>query len=159
MSRYIANADYSEFIGQYNAPSGLSNLFHGFAGFCKNLFQGACSGAMTIVGVLNTIGADLALLPALPLENFVHSALSQMKIGEFVTSDYAGLIEIAIGAALFLTAGNGMARTIGLLGIIIYISLAATGTDFSGLITMGQDLAVKLIPLWEYVQNLMSLAT
>lgn len=154
MARYIANPDYTDFVGERRGVFPGSILVGGTIGFFKDIIQGMCAGAMMFVGVLSSIGADLSILPNLPLERFVDNALNNIAIGEFVASPYAGPVEIVIGAALFLTARRGIARTLGLLGVIFYISAVATGVDLSRFTAIAGDLFANVEAGWAYLQAL-----
>ncbi len=154
MTSYIANPDYADYVGPKSGVFPGSRLVGGTIGFFKDIVQGMCSGAMTFVGVLNTIGTDLSILPSLPLERFVDNALNNMAIGEFAASPYAGPVEIAIGAALFLTARRGIARTLGLLGVILYIASVATGTDMSQFSGLAGDIFKGAEAGWTHFQSL-----
>lgn len=145
MAGYIANDDYYQ---DYYNSSGESGMIGGLFNFGRNLIQGACSGGMTFAGILTAIGADLTLLPNLPLEAFVLSTLEMLEIGDFAVSTYAGPVMIAIGAGLFLTARRGIARTLGIIGIIGYITAHATGLDLSPYLTQLEPMIDQATVLW-----------
>ncbi len=147
MAGSIANQTGQGFYGYEFNESGPARegFVSGTIGFVKDSIQGMCSGAMTFVGILTTIGADISALPSLPLESFVKSGLEMMQLGEFSMSNYAGPTMIAIGAGLFFTARRGMARTLGLIGVILYITAYAAGIDLSPYVSELQKILGPLL--------------
>lgn len=154
MASYIANPDYIEYSTAARGVYPGSGLVGGTVGWVRSIIQGLCAGAMTFVGILNTIGADLSILEQLPFEAYIHSTLSSLSFGEIAATPFIGPMEIAIGAALFFTAGRGMARVIGLLGAIAYISAIATGTDLSQFTILAENLLESFEAGWSAFQLL-----
>ena len=95
----------------------LATIFAPFS-FIKNAGQGACAGLLSFLGAMHLTdgitpdGAGLAVLTNIDASTFESLAEN------LLSGSLPGAIEIIGAAVLFLNAGRGWAKTLGLLGFI-----------------------------------------
>lgn len=114
-------------------------------GLARSVVQGACSGAMTLVGLLTALGSELDILPMVPLEELAHQYLSAIMTANILPPpldklELLGPVEVLIGIALFITAGRGIGRVFGVLGFLFYASAVISGYDFSNLMSLAENI-------------------
>lgn len=104
----------------YSKPDALRSSFSIFApvNYLRGIAQGACAGLLTLIGtrhltapIVNDGQASntLAGFDSARIESLVEASLS---------GGLPGIIEIMGAAALFLSAGRGSGRLLGLLGFV-----------------------------------------
>ncbi|MBB5519604.1 hypothetical protein [Amphiplicatus metriothermophilus] len=106
--------------------------------FLKNLVQGACAGLLTLLGAMHFSEGLAATNGAAALAaDAGFSAKMDAIIERLLQGGGPGVIEILGAMALFLSAGRGPARMLGLLGFVAITLAYANGVseaDFVGLI-------------------------
>lgn len=147
-SLLLANAIAGASRAQYGKPAALQdmgvefNLFN----YGRAILQGACAGLLTLIGTLH-------LTEAWPLEQRSIDGISQLDgtgIEGLVEASLAGgvpgMVEVFGAIILFLSAGRGSGRLIGLLGFIAILVGHANGVTHD-------DLFQHAGELLEFVQN------
>lgn len=95
--------------------------------FGRNVGQGACAGLLTYVGAMHIAGS---LGPdALAAAQSSWPAALRILGQNFASNGFAAPVEIAAAATLFLSAGRGPARLLGLFGFIGFALAYAHGVD------------------------------
>ncbi len=114
-------------------------------GFIKNIAQGACAGLLTLLGSLHFIeGRTVADTTSSPL--FAAEPGSLQSIAQsMLAGGGPGVMEIIGAVILFLNAGRGAGRMIGLLG---FVALAVTQANTSE----GADFAAYLTNLYDQIR-------
>ncbi|MEE2692699.1 MAG: hypothetical protein VX640_14280 [Pseudomonadota bacterium] len=140
MPRYVANAVPSGKFVAAPSPavyrvarrrSSPGAAVFGPLGFLKDLAQGAGAGALTFLGAMK-LSAGAA---PLTLETVMHRVMQ---------GGAPGAIEIAGAAALFLSAGKGPGRVLGLLAFIVLVSVYANGAESAEVVAYIENLYAKL---------------
>ena len=108
------------------AKSGSASLALKPLGFARSVAQGACAGLLTLLGAIHLAGA-------IPQENRSVETIMELNGGELESifgaiagGGFPGVIEIVGAIALFLNAGRGIGRVLGLLG---FVAIAAAHTQ------------------------------
>ena len=94
----------------------------GLAGFLFDCSRGACAGLLTLLGGLHIIQGQAA-------ETLTSAPATSMAgvLEKFAAGGLTGPIELIAGVALFVTARPGMARLIGLLAFIGFVTAYVQG--------------------------------
>ena len=118
----------------YDRPAALSafgpvrSIMNTFS-FARNVGQGACAGLLTLLGSMHLAGA----MPAEALaagENRISAGLLDGFVETvFSAAGLPGVLEIIGAIALFLAAGRGAGRIIGLLAFIGFATAYANGVN------------------------------
>lgn len=109
-------------------------------GFIKDITQGACAGLLTLLGALHlTEGVTVETAGLASIANF-DAATLDMFTQKMLAGGAPGAIEIVGAAALFLNAGKGWARVIGLMGFIAAAVAYANGVDQAEFLQKTADL-------------------
>lgn len=144
LANAIAGASRAQ-QGKPAALEGLGSTFNLF-GYGRSIMQGACAGLLTLMGTLH-------LTEAWPLEQQSIEGLTQIDgtgveglIEASLAGGVPGLVEILGAIALFLSAGRGSGRLIGLMGFIAILVGHANGVTHD-------DLFEHAGELLEFVQN------
>lgn len=98
--------------------AGLGGLF----GFCKDGFQGACSGLLGLLGATHMTGAPAGFAELHSNIAWLDTVWSSISAGGL-----AGPAELLGGVALFFAARRTIARLLGLLAFIAFIAAYANG--------------------------------
>lgn len=127
-----------------SGPS-LASLFLIAPGlFLKNAVQGAGAGFLTLEGSKRVSadggGAAGAESSVRAVDPTILDSLTEMARGLLAESSGAGMLLIAGALFLFLTAGKGGGRTIGLLGFVAAVAAYASGYDLAALAPFLQSL-------------------
>lgn len=86
--------------------------------FGRNIGQGACAGLLTYLGALHFTGG---MGPeALAAAQSGGPAALRAVVQNFEASGFAAPVEIVAATALFLSAGRGPARLLGLFGFVAF---------------------------------------
>ncbi len=121
--------------GAYEAPPrGAGRALRGPLAFVKNAAQGACSGLLTLLGALHLsegVTPDSAGFAA--LTNLDAATLDRVVVN-FLDGGVPGAIEIIGAGALFMNAGRGWARVLGLAGFVALALAHANGVDHAELV-------------------------
>ncbi|GAB4519279.1 MAG: hypothetical protein Kow00133_04900 [Amphiplicatus sp.] len=106
--------------------------------FLKDMAQGACAGLLTLLGAMHFSEGLAATNGAAALAaDAGFSAKMDALIERLLQGGGSGVIEIVGAMALFLSAGRGPARMLGLLGFVAITIAYANGVseaEFAGLI-------------------------
>jgi len=110
-------------------PSGEHAGLRGLFGFCKDGFQGACAGLLGLLGATHMTGAP---------EGFaeLHSNVAWLDNiwGAFSAGGLAGPVELLGGIALFFAARRPIARVLGLLLFVGFVTAYANGYALSDML-------------------------
>ena len=158
MALYIANAIKGsgprfDVQAVESAPSGRRSqsaaLVFAPLGFIKNIAQGACAGLLTLLGAMHFVEgrtfAETTSAPLLVAEPGSLQAVAQ----NLLAGGGPGVMEIVGAIILFLNAGRGPGRMLGLLGFVGFAIAHANGagqTDFVASLTSLYDQIKGLIP-------------
>lgn len=119
------------------------------ASFVKNTLQGALAGLMTFFGAIQFTGGGSSIVPtgdfASELPTFVTTALAGLPAGAAT-----GAVGVIGAAILFMNAGRGIARLLGLLGFIAIAAAYANGAN-------GDDLVPFLESIYHKIKGLLPL--
>jgi len=143
----LANAVAGAARTTYSKPAALNDR-RSFAGdsifapinYIRNLAQGACAGLLTLIGTLHLTApgaegqqaaASLTQFDGASLEGLIEASLA---------GGLPGMIEILGAAALFLSAGRGSGRLIGLLGFIAILVGHANGVTHEDILQQAGEL-------------------
>ena len=130
-SLVLASALASGARGSYGKPAALRGgaglgVF-GPLNFMRSVGQGACAGLLSLIGSMH-------LLAAWPAENrsisgFLNTDATGVEglVEASLAGGLPGLIEILGAAALFLSAGRGVGRLIGLMGFLAIVAAHVNG--------------------------------
>lgn len=154
MALYVANARPAgapRGVSYRTAPSragpSLASLLLVAPGlFLKNAAQGAGAGFLTLEGSRRVsarseaTGTEEAV--AAGAEPTILETMMDMARGLLADGSGVGMLLIAGALFLFLTAGKGGGRTIGLLGFVAAIVAYASGYDLAALAPLLQSLGV-----------------
>lgn len=121
----------------------------GGLGFFKNMAQGACAGLLTLLGATHLTGAMQvgAAKPEL-LAASIDPTTLQGLAAVFLSGSIPGIMEIMGAIALFLNAGNGMGRIVGLLTFVAIAVAHANGVspdEFLQSVTQVSDVVSRLV--------------
>ena len=109
-------------------------------GFVKNVCQGACAGLLTLLGAMHlTSGVEVESTGLALLTNLDAGTLSGVT-EQALSGGAPGIIEIIGAAALFVNAGDGWARILGLLGFVIGAVAYANGVEATEFVEKMADL-------------------
>ncbi|MEO0399584.1 MAG: hypothetical protein AAF224_09225 [Pseudomonadota bacterium] len=118
----------------FDKPGALSRRRGGFAAagrsvfgslnFFKNMGQGACAGLLTLLGATHLTG----VMPgnseaAAPLIGTVDTTTMEGLAASLLVGGLPGILEIIGAIALFLNAGRGAGR---ILGLLIFVGIAVS---------------------------------
>lgn len=113
--------------------------------FLKNMAQGACAGLLTLLGAMNISEGVAATNGAAALAaDAGFSAKMDAIIERLLQGGGPGVIEIVGAMALFLSAGRGPARIIGLLGFVAITIAYANGVSEAEFLNMIESLYERL---------------
>ena len=154
LGRAIASPAISERL-MFDKPEALSRRggvaaagrsVFGLLNFFKNMGQGACAGLLTLLGAAQLTGvaptgsADIAPLAA---GAAIPTTLEELAAA-FLSSGAPGVLEIIGAIALFLNAGRGAGRILGLLAFVLLAVGHANGvshTEFLETLAQVSDVA------------------
>ncbi|MEO1137161.1 MAG: hypothetical protein AAFW68_11250 [Pseudomonadota bacterium] len=115
-------------------------------GFMKNTTQGACAGLLTLAGATQLSAANIGGLRL--------SDWSLETIGaQLVMGNFTGLLQIIAAAALFITAGRGLARVFGMLLFVAAAVAYFNGVDVQQIVEQSQTIYQALGPAYETFQT------
>ncbi|MGF1545526.1 MAG: hypothetical protein ACFB00_13705 [Parvularculaceae bacterium] len=109
--------------------------------FLRCTAQGACAGLLGVIGGMHLTGAlpeqlrSIESIAALDVGGF--GALGGSVLG----AGLPGVIELVGAAALFLSAGRGLGRILGLMGFAAFIALQAQGVETGDIAERVRELA------------------
>lgn len=118
-------------------------------GFLKNTTQSACAGLLTLAGATQITSAAAA---ADGLSVFTGGSIEPLA-ARLVAGDLTGVLQILGAIALFLTAGRGLARVLGLLVFLAAASAYFNGVGVADIIGRSQDVFQALGPAYETFQT------
>lgn len=119
----------------------LRGAVFGPLGFLKDVVQGAGAGALTFLGAMR-LSADAAI------ETSSASAVTIGEIGARLMQGGApGVMEFLAAGALFLSAGKGPGRVVGLLGLIAAVAAYANGAAPEEIVPYVESLYAQLSAL------------
>ena len=124
--------------------------------FAKDTTQGACAGLLTLAGATQFASANAA--PSLIDAFSEGGGLDSIGTG-LVAGDFTGLLQIAGAAALFLTAGRGLARVFGLLVFVAAATAYFNGVAPADIIERSRDILAALGPAYETFQNTLMMSS
>ena len=143
---HISNAEFIAAMGggvRQTKPAALGRGYQssaygtgGFAslalkplGFARSVAQGACAGLLTLLGAIHLAGA-------VPEENRSLETITELGggdldsiFGAIAGGGLPGVVEIVGAIALFLNAGRGIGRVLGLLGFVAIAAAHAQGVE------------------------------
>ncbi|MEM8771038.1 MAG: hypothetical protein AAGD92_05230 [Pseudomonadota bacterium] len=126
------------------------------AGFAKNTAQGACAGLLTLAGATQFSGA--ALTPELATLFAGGTSIETLGM-QLVMGNFTGILQIIGAAALFLTAGRGLGRVLGLMMFVAAATAYFNGIGPSELLARSQEIYQALGPAYEtFQENLMTVS-
>lgn len=148
-----ANAGIARQPVRVGKPAALNATSRGITGtvfapinFLRQIGQGACAGLLTFLGATHLIAwfnADETALAS--IANPGVTDFDGMIQG-FAAGGLPGMIEIMGAAALFLNAGRGIGRVVGLMGFVALVMAHANGITH-------EDLLQDVIELAETVSD------
>ncbi|MEM6413367.1 MAG: hypothetical protein AAF720_01770 [Pseudomonadota bacterium] len=121
--------------------------FVGLIAFFKNMGQGACAGLLTLLGATHltgVIGSSEAHQQL--LASSIDPTTLQGLTSSMLISGLPGILEIIGAATLFLNAGRGTGRIIGLLAFVAIAVAHANGvshTEFIDTLTQATNFASR----------------
>jgi hypothetical protein len=104
-------------------------LILGPFGFVKNVAQGACAGLLTLLGVMHWLAGTTPAEASVALPVAAEPGSFETIAQSLLAGGAPGVMEIVGAGALFLNAGRGSARVIGLLAFIMISIAHAKGAD------------------------------
>ena len=125
------------------SPSMFSGGLWAPIAFVKNAAQGACAGLLTFLGAMHmTVGFDAehANGDALAALTNIDAATLNSVAENLLDGGIPGVIEIIAAAVLFLNAGRGWAKVLGLLGFIAIAFAHANGVSHAEMFEQMTDL-------------------
>ncbi|MEX0644065.1 MAG: hypothetical protein WD076_02060 [Parvularculaceae bacterium] len=138
MALYVANAIKEsgprfDVRAVESAPSakrtGPAALLFAPLGFIRNIAQGACAGLLTLLGAMHFIEgrsfSETTTAPLLAVETGSLQSIAQ----NLLAGGGPGVVEIIGAVVLFLSAGHGAGRMIGLLGFLALAIAHANGAS------------------------------
>lgn len=120
-------------------PAGEHGGVGGFFGFCKDGFQGACSGLLGLLGATHMTGAPAGFAQLHSNISWLDTIWSSISAGGL-----AGPAELLGGAALFFAARRTVARLLGLLAFVAFISAYANGYSASDILSALADVLTQI---------------
>jgi len=116
--------------------------------FIRKIGQGACAGLLTLLGAMH-LAKDASLSdPSVASLAAMDGASLEAVVATLMQGNGPGIIEILGAIALFLNAGRGPARILGLMGFVLIVGAQANGVDQS-------ELLQKATELYELAQQIM----
>ena len=120
--------------------------------FTKDAFQGACAGLLTLAGstqfsMSSLSPQSLASIGLPPLETIAM---------QLVAGNFTALLQIVGAAALFLAAGRGFARVLGLLVFVAGATAYFNGVEAVDLVERTREIYQALGPAIETFQQELS---
>lgn len=132
---------------------GMPGAMSAPAGFLKNTTQSACAGLLTLAGATQLTSAAAA---ADGFSAFTGGSIEPLA-ARLVAGDLTGVLQVLGAIALFLTAGRGLARVLGLLVFVAAATAYFNGVGATEIINRSQDIFRALGPAYETFQaSLMS---
>ncbi len=117
--------------------------------FAKNTTQGACAGLLTLAGATQFSGSAVSSSLA-----DVFAAGSTHALGaQLVAGNMTGVLQVIGAAALFLTAGKGIARVLGLMLFVIAAAAYFNGVAPADVIERSQAVYRALGPAYMTFQE------
>ncbi len=119
-------------------PAGEHPGVGGLFGFCKDGVQGACAGLLGLLGATHMTGAPAGfaeLHSNIPWLDTIWSSIS--------AGGLAGPVELLGGVALFFAARRTIARLLGLLLFIAFITAYANGYSASDMLSFLANVLVQ----------------
>ncbi len=132
-----------------NPRRGMTSAAMAPARFMKDSAQGACAGLLTLAGATQlSSGAAFANVAA------GVDAISLQNLGmQLVAGNITGVLQIAGAAALFLMAGRGIARVLGLLVFVAAATAYFNGVEVSEIVEQSQRIYQALLPAYATFQE------
>lgn len=156
--------------GGFSKPAALTQgrPVFGSLNFVRSMGQGACAGLLMLIGVMHITATlptgeqsfaglfagltgsfgSLLTTPSFDQTGSLEAGLSG-AIENIMAGGAPGILEIMGAIALFLNAGRGMAKIIGLLGFVAIVAAHANGVThaelldrLTGLVEQAQGLAL-----------------
>ena len=110
-----------------DGSAGIGGLF----GFCRDGLQGACAGLLALLGATHMTSAPAGFAELHSKVAWLDSIWSSLS-----ASGLAGPVELLGGVALFFAARRTMARTVGLLAFIAYVTAYANGYSTADMLSV-----------------------
>ncbi len=110
-------------------PAGEHAGFRGLFGFCKDGVQGACAGLLGLLGATHMTGAPEGFA-----ELHSHVAWLDTIWSSISAGGLAGPVELIGGVALFFAARRTIARLLGLLLFVGFVTAYANGYSASDML-------------------------
>ncbi len=114
--------------------NGANGPLRGIFGVCKDTAQGACAGLLSLLGASHIMGASSSVASVSGVQSF-SGLLEQVASGGL-----AGPVELLGATVLFFTARRTIARTIGLLLFIGFMTAYANGYSMPEMLTALSEL-------------------
>lgn len=130
--------------GRYSKPAALNPSFGiatgaGPVSFVRQLIQGACAGLLTLMAAGHIVaGVESGEIANLSNAGFDLSTLS-LAFESYAEGGLPGALEVIGAAMLFLNAGRGAGRIVGLIGFVAVAVAHANGVghdDFMATLTV-----------------------
>lgn len=117
-------------------------------GFMKDTTQGACAGLLTLAGATQLAGSPLGAVSSASLSGWSIDAVG----AQLVMGNLTGVLQIIGAAALFITAGKGLARVFGMLLFVAAAVAYFNGVDLQDIVARSQNIYQALGPAYESFQ-------
>lgn len=119
------------------------------ARFARDTTQGACAGMLTLAGATQLtasgFASDLALASGVP-------SLDTLGM-QLVMGNFTGVLQILGAAALFLSAGRGLGRVLGLLVFVGAATAYFNGVAPGDILERSRDIVQALGPAYQTFQD------
>ncbi len=163
---------------EFTKPAALTTgrPIFGSLNFLRSMAQGACAGLLSLLGVMHltaslpegeqsfaglfnafgSVFASSALTEAGTLAPGLETNLAG-AVERILAGGMPGILELMGAAALFLNAGRGMARILGLLGFVAIVAAHANGVTHADLLDRLTSLADRAQTLSDGLENSLAL--
>jgi hypothetical protein len=122
--------------------------------FAKDTTQGVCAGLLTLAGATQFSGNAIST----ELTDIFTSGSTEALGAQLVAGNLTGALQIVGAAALFLTAGRGFARVLGLLVFVIAAAAYFNGVSPADVFERSQAVYQALGPAYAtFQENLMTM--
>ena len=146
MALFVANAPIAGSGARYDVRPvenggrySIGGLFAPF-NFIRKMGQGACAGLLTLLGATHLAAAFPSEEQAVEGFSAVDGASLEAIVETMFQGGAPGVIEILGAIALFLNAGRGPARLLGLLSFVVIVAAHANGMDHSEMLEKAGEL-------------------
>lgn len=120
-------------------PSAFSQTLAPF-NFIREMAQGACAGLLSLLGVMHLTDAAAPNPEALAALTTLDAANLSAITENLMDGGIPGIVEIIGAAVLFMNAGRGWAKILGLMGFVAILTAHANGVAHADILERVSEL-------------------